>query len=490
MLDDLASLVDKSLLQPVEGTDGEPRYTMLETIREFAAERLEASGESETIRTRHARYFLAFAERSRAHLRGPESVRWLRRTDDEHDNLRTAMDWGAAYADEPIVHGDDDGLTGIDLAARIAAAISWYWAIRSRLRQARELTRRLLRRAPPGTPAQARLLAASAIVAGFMGNLPEGRQFGEQSLEVWRALGDRYQIAMALGRLANIEAYIGDPRRAGALLDELEATSDDPRISDNLEHPLILLRAQAAKQAADYDAAVPLLERGLAFAYADDDPHTIQAMLRPLGIIAGQRGDHVMAVRLLAEAARVGASLGDRPCTQGAVAFAAMEAVEIGLPERATPLLGLLTRLWEEAGHRGTGIPGAEAAIERCRELLGHAGFDAAWAEGHAMSWDEGVAHAVRLEEDLPGGPLDDATAVRPSGRATSARAHAASPLTPREAEVARLLARGLSNKQIAADLVISERTVHAHVYRILGKLGFSSRSQVAAWAAANRLGD
>ena len=217
MLDDLASLVDKSLLQPVEGPDGEPRYTMLETIREFAAERLEASGESETIRTRHARYFLAFAERSRAHLRGPESVRWLRRTDDEHDNLRTAMDWGAAYADEPIVHGGDDGLTGIDLAARIAAAISWYWAIRSRLRQAREWTDRLLRLSTArhsGTRPAARRRAERQHV--------HGRIAGEPSVSVSRASQCGARSATDTrprwrqGAAGTCEAHLGDPRLAGS----------------------------------------------------------------------------------------------------------------------------------------------------------------------------------------------------------------------------------------------------------------------------------
>ena len=216
-------------------------------------------------------------------------------------------------------------------------------------------------------------------------------------------------------------------------------------------------------------------------------------MLRPLGIMAGRRGDHVAALRLLAEAVSVGATLDDRSCALAAVAFAAIEAVEIGQPELRHALLALLTKTLEAGRASRHGHSGFEEAIERCRATPRSA---SAFRRGlgRGPRHDPRGRLRVRRRAGRPIGPADKLARchepVEASGRASAAGAHAASPLTPREAEVARLLARGLSNKQIAAELVISERTVHAHVYRILGKLGLSSRAQVAAWAVANRLGD
>jgi DNA-binding CsgD family transcriptional regulator len=298
---------------------------------------------------------------------------------------------------------------------------------------------------------------------------------------VWCAIGDQYQAALVKARLAHAEAHLGDPRLTGPMLDEIESLADDSWLANDLDQPPIVDRAQAAKQLGDAATAVPMYERALAMCREAGDLHSTQMCLRPLGIMAGWRGDHSAALRLLAEAVSVGATLDDRSCTLASLAFVAYEAVEIGRPEDATRLLALLTKLWTQAGHRAMGMTGFDEAIERCRATLEESSFDAAWAEGQAMTREEGFAYAIALGDDQRGGlPPDTDEPVR---------ARSASPLTPRETEVARLLARGLSNKQIAAELVVSERTVHAHVYRILGKLGLSSRSKVAAWAVANPLG-
>jgi DNA-binding CsgD family transcriptional regulator len=136
------------------------------------------------------------------------------------------------------------------------------------------------------------------------------------------------------------------------------------------------------------------------------------------------------------------------------------------------------------------GTRGFDEAIERCRVLLDEQAFDAAWAEGHAMSREEGFAYGMSLgrslDDDVPGdAPAPPVDIQAPSGPSP---VRPLPPLTPRESEVARLIARGLTNRQIADELVTSERTVHSHVYRLLGKLGFASRAQVAAWVVSQGL--
>jgi predicted ATPase/DNA-binding CsgD family transcriptional regulator len=472
LLDDLASLVDKSLVRRADGPDSEPRLMMLETLREFGAEQLEARQETVAVRDRHALYYLEFGERARARLRGPDAVRWLEHLDAEHDNLRAAIDWGKDRAALPILAEQEyASLSGIELASRIALALTWYWAFRCLMRQAREWNDRLLAIAQPNTSAHARLLTMKLIVTSFMNDLAAARRVGDACLEAWRALGDRYQYALACERLAHAEAYMGDPERAVALLAEMEAASDDPRLAADLEHPPILTRAAAAKQAGDYDTAVPLFEQTLSMARADGDLHTQQMALRPLGIIAGQRGDLVRSQQLLVESVRVCHQLGDALCGRGSVVFVAFAAADAGQAVRATRLLALLTKLWERDGHRNMGLVGVEASLDRARADLGDEAFNIAWDEGRAMTWEQGVAYAVATEDEPPREATNAAGPVRTLPA-----------LTPRESEVARLIARGLTNRQIADELVISERTAHSHVYRLLGKLGLRSRTQVAAW--------
>ena len=146
---------------------------MLETIREYALEQLEASGEADELRRRHAEFSLQFAELARSRLRGPDGPAWLRRLEAEHDNLRAAIDWGEMVPGCPDESADGP-IPGMEVATRIAKACAWFWMLRSHLRQGRERVERLLVRAPRGSPAHARALLVAAGLAEHLGDAARG----------------------------------------------------------------------------------------------------------------------------------------------------------------------------------------------------------------------------------------------------------------------------------------------------------------------------
>ena len=491
LLEALASLVDKSLVRVVVGPDGEPRYTMLETIREFAVEQLEASGLADDVRRHHAAYFLAFAERARPELRGPDALRWLARFDAEHDNVRAAMTWGAARGEQSAC-SDAGGaaLSGFDLASRTARACIWYWVHYGMLRQVREWTDAMLAQAQSGTPAYARLLTVRLAISMYSSNVADSRRIGEACLSSWRALDDPHEIAATLVRLAHLEAYGGDPLRARVLLDESQQLVDDDRRVADAEFPPYLIRASSYKQAGDLDTAERLFDWALVRARQDGDLHTVHNVLRPLGIIAGLRGDMVRSRRVLADAVRAGQTYGCYNCLLGTLAFVGIAAVDGGHLADGVCILAFLMRSWDHSGYQPLGMSGeVEAALERARAVLSETAFAAALTEGRGMNRDQACARAMRLADEPADVPQDVTfrATTRPM-QDLRAPGQVGARLTPRETEVARLLARGLTNRQIADELVISARTAGSHVYRLMGKLGCSSRAQVAAWAVANSL--
>ena len=225
-----ASLVDKSLVRQIDGPDGTSRFTMLETVREFATERLAASGEEQTVRRRHAEYYLAFAELARGHLRGPEARTWLDGLEAEHDNLRAALR-GAhrrSRAQESMPTRPD-GVSGIELASRIAQACAWFWMLRGHLRQGLEYVERLLADAPKGTPASARALLVASGLLHYAGDGAGALRRGEEGLAAWRSLGDSSQIALGLARVGEAYGQLRQADQATARWRSVAALSGDAR---------------------------------------------------------------------------------------------------------------------------------------------------------------------------------------------------------------------------------------------------------------------
>jgi predicted ATPase/class 3 adenylate cyclase len=393
VLDGIASLVDKSLVRRVSGPDGDVRFTMLETVRELAVELLEASGEADAVRRRHATYFLELAEDARPRLRGPSAPTYLERFEAEHDNLRAAMDWGEAVSDRP-----GEGGTGIELATRIAKACTWFWMVRSYLLQGRARVDRLIERAPPGSRAHARALLVASGMDRHMGELTRAARLAEEAMAAWRALGDPREVAVALARLAEAEGRLGASDRAQALLAESQALTVDPLLLADLERPLIIITAEVAAVAGDLPAATAAYEQGLALGRADGDLHTTFNALRGLGLLARQRGDGELARRLHLEAVELAAALGDYPCTANSLAGLAFVAADTEHAGRAARLLAAVVRLRELSGMPPVSSDGRRTFDESVAAIyaaLGDEAFAAAWAEGRAMTLEQAVAYAL-----------------------------------------------------------------------------------------------
>ena len=186
-LDALTALVEQSLVQRLEQESGEATYTMLESIREYAVERLEESGEGDQIRLAHARYYADFAERGEIALRGPDQAQWFDRLEAEHDNVRVALEWLFRRTDESVE---------LELLYRILAAMSWFWYAHGHLREgAQWLEAALAIDAPVPAQLRARAVQGLGILADLLGEPERAAACFEESLAIFRRLGDDRRVA-------------------------------------------------------------------------------------------------------------------------------------------------------------------------------------------------------------------------------------------------------------------------------------------------------
>ncbi|MGH2352397.1 MAG: tetratricopeptide repeat protein, partial [Chloroflexota bacterium] len=507
VLDSVTSLVEKSLLRQEETADGQPWYVMLETIREFALEQLEACSEADIVRRRHVLYCLRLAETAEPQLFGPQQGTWLARLEREHDNLRGALRWCEAqgYA-EPVF--------------RLAAALTWFWAVRGHMSEGRErfatLLARFRRHGAGGSRAamRARALHAAATLHSFQGDYDAARSLQEEGLrvleeqgdmagvyaalealgliasqqhdyqaaraylekgiDVARAQQDKHAIGNALHNLANVLHEQGEYAAARALLEEslpfyMEATeAGDTRGAANVYKFLGIV----ALDQGDHDTARLMTEKSLALMDQVGDLRQIAIVMVGRGSVATAQGDYVTARECLSQSLATLREIGDVAAIAFVLErFAGLAAAQ-GHAQRAIRIAGAAAAMREASGVPLT--PSAqgklESALHAARQALGETATAAAWEAGCTLSVEEAVAYAL----------ADTDTNSVPDGRATDTTR--STPLSRREQEVAVLIARGYTNRQIARELVITEGTAANHVIHILNKLGFSSRAQVAAW--------
>ena len=200
VLDGLLSLVDKSLLRQEESTEGEPRFWMLQLLREFGLERLAASGEMETVRGVHARFFLSLAQQAEPELHGPEQTAWLERLELEHANLRASLEWALEE-----VADDEQARERREMALRLSTALEAFWTIRGHYSEGRTFLEQALARSEEASAAlRARVLRATACLAVCQSDHDRAEMLAQQSLALYGELGDRGGIADSLNELKNI----------------------------------------------------------------------------------------------------------------------------------------------------------------------------------------------------------------------------------------------------------------------------------------------
>ncbi len=301
VLKTVAALVDKSLLRQEETTGGEPRFRMLETIREYALEQLEASGEAASLRQQHAAFYLALAEQAEPELFGPQTAAWLDRLEQEHDNLRATLRWFVEHAE-------------VEHALHLGAALGRFWRMHGHLTEGRERLLALLSATGAGshrTVARAKVLLAAGWLARDQADYNTARTLLAESLALARELGDKHGIAWSLTILGVVARYQGDHAAARAQLEEgltvARALGDKVCIAATVGNLGLVARDQG-----DYNAARHLLEQSLAAAREVGDSLGIAWPLTNLGLIAQYQGEYATAHALHTEALEVYRILGDR----------------------------------------------------------------------------------------------------------------------------------------------------------------------------------
>jgi predicted ATPase len=317
IVDGLDALVSKSLLRPDQQAAGEePRFGMLETIREYALERLEASGETERIRGLHAAHYLAVAEQAELELHGPEQVAWVARLAREHDNFRAALarapDRGEPGAPAPRAERGQGGPGEAGEAAlRLAGALWWFWQMHGDFTEGRRWLEGLVHqgRAAP-TARWANGLAKAGFLAWAQGDHGVARAHVEESLAVLRELGDRRGIALALFVLGGAVWAQGEYARARSLGEENLALC---RALGDTWHTALVLHGlgSMARDQGDFVLARSHLEESLALFRALSDTQGIAWSLYGLGEVATDRGDDALARSLLEEGLALFRALGD-----------------------------------------------------------------------------------------------------------------------------------------------------------------------------------
>jgi predicted ATPase/class 3 adenylate cyclase len=385
VLDGLATLIDQSMVRSSEAGNGELRFTMLETIREFAVERLALSGERDDLQRAHAEHFRNLAEEAELRLTREDRAVWLTRLEAENDNLRAALDW-AERTDDP-----DTGL-------RTASAIWRFWQQRGHLSEGRARLERLLAMpsAAARAPLRARALGALGGIAYWQNDNPVTRAAYEEAVEIARDVGDATLLASALLDLSFIPFMEHDADRAESILREGLATAQeagDRLLTADFWDSIGFLEVVRGKPAA----AIPLRRRAIEIFREEGDVWKMANSLLGLAMMSRMAGDVDAARSHLREALEMFTQARDTMSISAVLTGLALVALGDGLPERAARFVGSSARIRDELGG---GIP--PELIGRwgdpandAKQALGDDAYDRARAEGYAMDIESAVAYAT-----------------------------------------------------------------------------------------------
>ncbi|MHB8597197.1 MAG: tetratricopeptide repeat protein [Ktedonobacteraceae bacterium] len=556
MEDGLSSLVDKSLVQLHIQDNDEVRFSLLETIREYALHCLEENGEQERIQAAHATYYLALAEQILPELDGPRQTECLAQLEREYDNLRAALKWALEQA--------EFDQTSSEMALRLCYALRIFWVVRCYWSEGLSfLERTLAVSQDTSSVARAGALWAAAGLTTQLDDYDRAEAFGRESLALYRKFGDTPGIARALytlgatianrsdypaarvlteealalarkgsdrvrlarilvnlGEIVNVQGEYdtaqalfaeslniqrelenkegiawslfksawglivsqGKPEKARTLLAESLAIAREMNDKDKIADCLIY-SGHVALGHLNPSLARTLLEESLVLAREIGDLWAIAESLCALAKVACVEGDYPTARQLCEESLHNARKVNNKELVASGLERLACIVVNQGEAIWAAQLWGAAERLRETTGACVTPLEGSsyEPMIIKARTQLGKQTFAANWTQGRTMSPEQALA------------PMDSPTLPQPTmQQIVPLPVFLPSPypveLTPREIEVMRLVAQGLTNGQIAEQLTISSHTVNSHVRSILSKLGVTSRSAIIHFAFEHHL--
>jgi predicted ATPase len=401
--DILGSLVDSSLIQP-ETRGGQPRFRLLETIREYALDQLQDGEDWAEAHDRHAAYFLALAEPAESELTDPGQLAWLDRLETDHDNLAAAMSWCLDQGRlEPVLR-----LTWL----------TWrFWWMHGHAAELARFGETILAKSER-LPSRQRALALSAYGLMLVGVGDRARAWPllEQSLPHFRQADDNLGVAMVLGAMGNLSASQGQYAVASQLLedslallreggDEFSRNGHLGQLMVRCEVPNFLGQVRLAQ--GDHDRAAELFADGLVVARRMQDRPSILISLYDLALCSQARGDLADAAGHLAEGLSLAGEAGDQTSAAYYLEALAMVASRTGRPQRAVRLLGAAAALLET---KGSGwlrayvprAPHDDDALAGLRSRMGDAAFEEAWADGRSLAGSGAVAYALHDEQAGP----------------------------------------------------------------------------------------
>jgi predicted ATPase/DNA-binding CsgD family transcriptional regulator len=460
VLETVAGLVTKSILIRDENT-GEARYRMLETIRQYGRPRLAEPDSEESLQRRHREWYYRVASRAKQEWFGANQPEWLARLQSDHANLRAALDLSFASPKE--------ARTGLDLAA----SLWFYWIATGFLTEGRRWLHRGLELDREASPARNTALWVAAWLAAVQGDFQAATAMLDEARAMGRSRGDSAVLAYVAQTEGMSALLQNDLPRARGLFEEAlgrHRLAEDPAgVANDLMQLCVI-----ASLEGDPEGATTFGQECLSIYDAYGERWYKSYALCDLGISLWQQGNADEAAAVERESLLLSRSFNQKLGIGMSVEVLAWIAVTNGDFGRAAHLLGALQEIWRAIGVPESGLGHFtgyhEQCVARAREELGEQEFDHFRSAGEGFDLDELVAYA--LDEHSPR-ERDSATPT---------------PLTPRELEVAELLGKGKTNKEIATILLIAPRTAEGHVEHILTKLGFATRTQVAAWVAQCRV--
>jgi len=512
VLDLLSRLVDKSLVV-MEEKSGEARYRLLETIRQYAQDKLQEFGEAANLRRNHRDWYVGLAERAESEIPGARQGIWFDRLEVVHDNLRAALGWSLESGEA-------------EKAARISVALWRFWLVRGYMSEGRRWLERALAGESEQTSVRARALHAAGELARHQDDYHRAKTLLEESLDVCREFADRQGAGYALYSLGLLAHNEGDYEGAVTFFEESLQLFRE--VEDRCITLALASLGLTVLYLGNYERASVLWEESLAISLEQGDPLSIASALTNLGISVLARGDDERAKLLCEESLAMRRKLGYKgacahtliilgriamrqgdferatACYQEslilrqetgekegiatAVEGLAAVAVMQGQPMRAARLYGLAESLRNILGAPLTPIDRSyyEQTVAAIRAQLDEPTFLKAWTEGRTMTLEEAIAAAkqMKVREHLTptASPVSVATSSNSPFRGNPFG------LTAREIEVLRLVAQGLTTPQIADRLIISPRTADAHLRSIYRKLGVTSRAAATRSASEHKL--
>ena len=506
----LSSLVNKSLVVAHTLLRDEARYSLLATIRQYGQEKLISSGEWSVIHDRHLQFFLELSEETDTKLRGEHQQLWLNWLDAEYDNIRAALAWA--------VEGGRLDNNRVSAGLRITTSLYQFWRIRDYVEEGLNWCKQLFAEANDeiSPVVRANALSYASLLAGLRGQIEDQMRYGEEAvalgeaageegkqalafalgaqgyaarkagddqtafslalrgIQLLREVGDIYHLGLSLSLNSFFAMSIGRYEKARAMLDEglplLRKTGDPYRIAMALNYAGDLARCERNYQQAQtaYEESISLLRKIEAL-------RDLASALHNFGHACLHLGDVERATALFSESMASHQEQGNRPgMTECLLGFAAL-AIAADLPAAGARLLAAAAAI---GGRHITSEWAAtrmeyEHYLERARTVLVETAFHAEQAAGQRLSLEQAVAYAQEAAQKVVA-----AQQIRQQ----------LDQLTPRECEVAVLIAQDKSNAEIAAELVVSKRTVESHIANIRSKLGFTTRPQIVRWAIESGL--